>query len=539
MANSEAVSGVRRQLLNRQRISAQRGIKEPTRPERYRRGKVSNSGANLQAPRPDPTAGIEETANAKLIEQMQNFVFGKGMGFDQYKEAEKERGIASWQKADKATRDGYKEAISKGWMKSKESPFFRQAVTEAFTDSLTHKASIKLFTEYEKWPDRNDPSSGKLDEFFQQQEDEISAQMESIPDQTLRDKFYEHWQIQKRELTRRHGNHLNKQYEDQSKDAIGNKFYTMFEQYDQILGDTFKNSNLSLNQIVDNEKLTEKDYQDIAEIMSTVKDNGTLPDSKMKELEKNAFLNGEDSLWGRLYNGISSKKLPENISHTWAEPPRNVDYIANISKEEVDVVASTLTSEGNKTFINSSPEQKEKKVKRFLDSTIKSSGGRGSTKHPIIENDTFQSIIATSKEKKTTDEKEVVNLKSEEMGIKLAEALKNGTKKDITKIIKGDKNTVVLKGIIGEGGGAYSTLPKFLALSDKYSNTEKRFAENFKTLPIEQQRKLFVSYLEDNYTGGKKSLGNIWNPKTSKIVGNWKQAEFNFIHFKAYVENKT
>ena len=48
MANSEAVSGVRRQLLNRQMISAQRGIKEPTSPERYRRGKVSNSGANYK-----------------------------------------------------------------------------------------------------------------------------------------------------------------------------------------------------------------------------------------------------------------------------------------------------------------------------------------------------------------------------------------------------------------------------------------------------------------------------------------------------------
>ena len=113
MANSEAVSGVRRQLLNRQRISAQRGIKEPTRPDRYRRGKVSNSGANLQAPRPDPTAGMAETENAKLLEQMKDFVFGKGMVMDQYVQSEKERGIASWLKADKDTRDEYKDAISK------------------------------------------------------------------------------------------------------------------------------------------------------------------------------------------------------------------------------------------------------------------------------------------------------------------------------------------------------------------------------------------------------------------------------------------
>ena len=78
MADAQAVSGVRKQLLQRQRISAQRGIREPTRPERYRRGKVSNSGANLQAPRPDPTAGIDESANAKLIGQMKEFVFGRG-----------------------------------------------------------------------------------------------------------------------------------------------------------------------------------------------------------------------------------------------------------------------------------------------------------------------------------------------------------------------------------------------------------------------------------------------------------------------------
>ena len=255
MANSEAVSGVRKQLLQRQRISAQRGIREPTRPERYRRGKVSNSGANLQAPRPDPTAGIEEEANAKLIGQMKEFVFGKGMVMDQYGQAEKERGIAAWEKADAETRESYKKAISEGWVNHKESPFFRGAVTDAYADSLTHNASIKLFTDYEKWPDRNDPSSGKLDEFFQQQEDEIAIQMESIPDEVLQRRFYEQWQTQKRELTRRHGNHLNVQYKAQSEDAIGNSFYEMMEQNGDILGKAFKDGR-PLHQIITEEGIT-------------------------------------------------------------------------------------------------------------------------------------------------------------------------------------------------------------------------------------------------------------------------------------------
>tara|TARA_R100000808_G_scaffold1607_5_gene7127 strand:- start:1788 stop:3473 length:1686 start_codon:yes stop_codon:yes gene_type:complete len=561
MADAQAVSGVRKQLLQRQRISAQRGIREPTRPERYRRGKVSNSGANLQAPRPDPTAGMAETENAKLIAQMQEFVFGKGMVMDQYGQAEKERGIASWEKADAETRESYEKAIKNGWIDSKESPFFREAVTNAYTDNLTHIASVKLFTDYEKWPDRNDPSSGKLDEFFQQQEDEISAQMESIPDETLQNRFYEQWQVQKRELARRHTTHLNANYQAKSEDEIGNKFYNMINQNEEILGNTFKDNNLPLNQILQSQKLTETDFQEAQDMLSSVKKDGTLPSSVMKDLEQKAMTKG--GIWEQMYKGLSDKPLPTDVLTSITEPSRYRsdnfgafrpsepfrlrDKIREITPEEAEIVGVGLRSDGSLVNItkNEMGDIRDNQAKRFLDSQI-GKGGVTPNESPVETFTKFNNIIAPAQNKKANDQNQNLKEREAEPIIKMAEALKNNDNKAIQSEINKDKNTVTLgdntktgaKGLIAKGGGAYDTLPKFIGLAENYSEPTKAFAKSFQTLPIQEQRKLFTNYLKDNYTGGK-GFRKIWNPKKMHFVGKWKEAKFNFAHFQTYVESKS
>ena len=75
---NQTFDNTRRNLL-----SAQRGMKEPERPKKYRRGGVNNSGASLQPPRPDPQAGMDEKENAQFIGMMNEFLFGKRMVHEQ------------------------------------------------------------------------------------------------------------------------------------------------------------------------------------------------------------------------------------------------------------------------------------------------------------------------------------------------------------------------------------------------------------------------------------------------------------------------
>ena len=466
---------------------------------------------------------------------------------DQYGQAEKERGIASWEKADQETRESYEKAIKNGWIDSKESPFFREAVTNAYTDNLTHIASVKLFTDYEKWPDRNDPSSGKLEEFFQQQEDEISAQMESIPDETLQNRFYEQWQVQKRELARRHSTHLNANYQAKSEDEIGNKFYNMINQNEEILGNTFKDNNLPLNQILQSQKLTETDFQEAQDMLSSVKKDGTLPSSVMKDLEQKAMTKG--GIWEQMYKGLSDKPLPIKLTDTpytykgRMSEPRKKD----LTPEEVEIVGIGLRSDGSLVNItkNEMGNGQDNSAKRFLDSQI-GKGGTTPNEPPVETFTKFKNIVATAPDKIANDQNRDLKEKEAEPIIRMAEALKNNDNKVIQSEINKDKNTVTLgdnpktgaKGLIAKGGGAYDTLPKFIGLAENYSESTKAFAKTFQTMPIQEQRKLFTNYLKDNYTGGK-GFRKIWNPKKMHFVGKWKEAQFNFAHFQTYVEGKS
>ena len=84
----------------------------------------------------------------------------------------------------------------------------------------------------------------------------------------------------------------------------------------------------------------------------------------------------------------------------------------------------------------------------------------------------------------------------------------------------------------------------FLASSKDYPPDVQTFAGQF-ALSLEKQRtstlKIWHGYLDKYYSGKTGSIANIWkkkkNTKEKWFVGNWKEANFNVIHFKSYVEN--
>ena len=503
-------------------LSAQRGMKEPTRPKKYRKGGVSNSGASLQPKRPDPEAGRQESEDAKLLGMMQEFVFGKGMLQEQYQDSEKERGIASWERATSDQREGYEKAIKNGWIDSKESPYFRESVTNAYTDNLVHKASLKMWTEYEKWPDKNNPSSGNLENFFQQQEDAIAINLETIPDETLKNRFYEQWQAQKRELTRKHGNYLNAEYNAKAQDEIDNLIYNRLVEYDGVLSQDFRNSKVPLSQMLDKQRYTRADLLEVSRVLEAVTPNGKLPPKELEELQIKAATRG--GVYREVYEGLTHNTDADPQVALAPYPMKEGTKIpTEVAVKIIEVLPTTKTVDV------------EKNAEEFLTRTSESSG--------------FAVGQTPPKEFNWSD------LQSKHLSFFKVLAKKNVTEDIVnswmsTNLKDGSSATEVAEHpltepggpLIKEGGGANGTLPMFLGTFENYPPDVQEFSSQF-ALSLEKQRtktlKIWHSYLDTYYSGKTGAIANIWKKKKGGkekwFVNDWENAGFNLIHFKSYV----
>jgi hypothetical protein len=493
-------------------LNVSRGMKEPTRIKKYRRGSApANSGASLQPRRPNPEAGRAEKDNAKFLGQMNEFLFGKGMLYEQYGEAEKERGIATWEKATADQREGYEKAIKNGWINSKESPYFRESITNAYTDNLVHKASLKMWTDYEKWPDKNNPNSGSLEKFFQEQDDALAINLETIPDETLRNRFYEQWQAQKREITRKHGNYLNAEYDAKAQDTIDNKIYNLLVEYDEILDRDYRNNKAPLSQMLDGQRYTRDSIREIGRILETVGSDGRIPNNELEELRYKAVSKG--GVYLEMYESLTG----------------------NTDAREVEPVPAI---EG----ASITPEQAAKVVKIFKESKVVSTeaevevGNKEIVSHlDSIESNTLTRILYPSSTGLTDDYFEFYEVLAKKPTVQ---------EKVISSMVLNDwlsfedhDLTIKAKQLIDKGGGADGTLPVFLATSNEYPSDVQEFASSF-AWGLEKQRtstlKIWYSYLDEYYSGKKGSHANIWKKK--KFVGDWENANFNLIHFKSYVQ---
>ena len=497
-------------------LNASRGMKEPQRPKKYRRGGVANSGASLQPRRPDLEAGKAERENAKFLGQMNEFLFGKGMVVEQSIKAEKERGIATWEKATADQREGYEKAIKNGWINSKESPYFRESITNAYTDNLVHKASLKMWTDYEKWPDKNNPNSGSLEKFFQEQDDALAINLETIPDETLRNRFYEQWQAQKREITRKHGNHLNVEYNAKAQDTIDNKLYNLLEGYDAILDRDYRNNKAPLSQMLDGQRYTRDSIREIGRILETVGSDGRIPDKEIEGLRYKAISKG--GVYLEMYESLTG-----NTDAREVEPVPAIEGASITPEQSAKVVKVLKDSKVLQT--EAEVEVGTKEIVSHLDS---------------IESNTLTRILYPSSTGLTDDYfefYEVLAKKStveEEVISSMVLSLKDGAS---ATAVKEHPLTTKGKPLIKEGGGADGTLPVFLATSTEYAPDVQEFASSF-ALGLKKQRtstlKIWYSYLDEYYSGKKGSHANIWKKK--RFVGDWENADFNLIQFKTYVQ---
>jgi hypothetical protein len=516
-------------------LNASRGMKEPQRPKKYRRGGVANSGASLQPKRPDPNAGRQQHDDAKFLGQMQELIYGKGMIQDQYQQAERDKGIATWEKASVEQRENYEKAIKSGWINSKESPYFRESITNAYTDNLVHKASLTMWTDYEKWPDKNNPNSGNLEKFFQQQEEAIAINLESIPDETLKNRFYEQWQAQKRELTRKHGNYLNAEYNAKAQDEVDNLIYNKLEQYDSILDKDYRNTNSSLSQMLDGQRYTRDNYREIGRLLETIGSDGRIPDKELENLKYKAVSRG--GVYLEMYEDLTGNTDARIVE---ALPSKETE----ISSQDIEVIAEVIAPIKNR--------ETKIEVEEYLEE-LSTHTPLEFVHIPVSPRETaakqieFQKIIA----KKPTVGESVVNAMiqptTEKGRLEMV-----FDRKESTKMKPGDTASSYLVRLLAQGnsldkGSNTRTLVESWTGTSEWDKYKDGKVKDLNTL-VKSNPKLaalkshFQEYLIENYGKNKDVPYPVYDSKkgffSPKGRHSWKNAKFNLEDFMEWVDKR-
>ena len=260
--------------------------KEPKSPQIYRRGRVNNSVAYYRGAKPDATAGGVNATAAKFLSEIAKplgQIAGKRQ--QEFQEAERNAGIASFTRATPEQRAKMRNAIKNGIISESESPYFREGVSIAYTKNLLGKYNQDLFQRYEQWEGKNKESSGNFDQFLDEFDAEYAPYFETVHQDILTEHFIPGQMGIRRQLQQRHTEHLNKNYRDKADSQYSGAFHQMMQDY---LGDAYA------EQIKSNETLRNMGSNQEADHINT--------------------LTTEEGLMGALKDGNISKKHRELLS---------------------------------------------------------------------------------------------------------------------------------------------------------------------------------------------------------------------------------
>ena len=229
--------------------------REPKSPQIYRRGRVNNSVAYYRGAKPDATAGGVNATAAKFLSDIAK-PLGQIAGKKQqeFQEAERNAGIASFTRATPEQRAKMRNAIKNGIISESESPYFREGVSIAYTKNLLGKYNQDLFQRYEQWEGKNKEDSGNFDQFLDEFDAEYAPYFETVHQDILTEHFIPGQMGVRRQLQQRHTEHLNKNYRDQADSQYSGAFHQMMQDY---LGDAYAEqlkSNETLRNMVSNQE---------------------------------------------------------------------------------------------------------------------------------------------------------------------------------------------------------------------------------------------------------------------------------------------
>jgi hypothetical protein len=506
-------------------LTLQRGVKPP---KKYRRSSVANTGASLQPPRPDVNAGRQASETSKFLGQMQEFIFGKGMLHEQYRDSEKERGQASWDKANSGQREGMRDAIANEWIDSKESAYYREGVTVAHTKNLKQKYAMDLYTSYEKWEGKSDPSSGSFEAFLQGQDDKYAINLDNISDNIISSHYSPEIDNLKTQLGRTHAAFLNTKYKEESEDAAALSIKGDLNQNEAALdADLQLFPDAPVSQIASTQAVNQEDAREVSNIMSRVQKTGgdkwTLKKSDLRELAKAAEEGGRFSIADTTLFKLTGHDNVSWLNENGTGLPNDGFYAEEVSPENrIDDALSagsklvTVDMSGVE-FANFMHEGEVIPVNyERLDPT------RDFTQRIADLSETFTEAIKKTQEQLIETSEEVKGVEGEVQPKELPE------KKHVASVAKVD--TQGIKSFMKGGGQSGDWLTGMLkaGITSNVSEFMAEFGQR-----EDRQAVLNAFITEKGYRGkGPQHKGRI------PVAGNWETDEFSFVKFKKWVNNR-
>jgi hypothetical protein len=193
----------------------------------YRRGTVQRSAAgalNGSGRRVDKEGQASEMAT--FLGQVMKSVPGAMDAYNKQENVDNDKrvkkGTAAYKNASPSQRKKFRDAIRSGDIEPDESPYFREGLQIAHTETLTGDYGNELFIAYENWPDKqsNDPNS--FDTFVQDFNTTWETSLSSIDDGVKQDHFWPKQTALISQLASQHQQKSAKVYKDQSESTMSN-----------------------------------------------------------------------------------------------------------------------------------------------------------------------------------------------------------------------------------------------------------------------------------------------------------------------------
>ena len=266
----------------------------------------TNSGAFLRGPRADKGIGQKEKATANFLGALIGDIMP--LSIDKLKETRKEEvnfGKASWAKATKEQREKWSNAIKNGYAFEGDSPYFRQGVAIAYTESLASKYAQDLSQGYEAWTKKNDPKSGSFDEWINSEDEKFQPQFENIDDDVLNEYFIPMQDQVRDRLRSMHTNRLNENYKTESYYTKQNQIFSTLRNFFDSVYEEGTDSTMGFGALITRGKEANQQNVETLTIFQ-----GLLEKKNPTKKDFMKLPNGQ-AMWDQ-YSNLSSKKEKKN-----------------------------------------------------------------------------------------------------------------------------------------------------------------------------------------------------------------------------------
>ena len=165
----------------------------------YRRGRVERSSAGVDNSltgftRADQAGASQSAEVATFLGEVMKTVPGAVDAWNKQENIDNEKrieeGRASFKNANPKQRKKFRDAIWSGELTPDESPYFREGLQIAQTETLTHKYGPELFVAYENWEDKNSSDPQAFDSFIEEFNEGYRQDLNSIDDGVKKDHFW-------------------------------------------------------------------------------------------------------------------------------------------------------------------------------------------------------------------------------------------------------------------------------------------------------------------------------------------------------------